>query len=344
MSEGTAITPLTPETPAEAAARWFALGRRSRDCIEDQQFRDWFEADPANRQAYDDVKRSWDISALAATDPTVVTMRTEALVARPARQRDFSRVWGALATAALVLVVVTGISVTYPGFIGKAGEVVAGREQIVLRTGIGERATATLEDGSTVVLNTNSILEINYSRLRRDVRLVAGQVLFKVAHNTARPFVVAAANREVVAVGTEFEVRLDGEKVRVALLQGRVRVEPIKSHGDPARDGNVAFMAPGQQLVASAAGLEMKPANVRELVSWQSGRVRFDNTRLADAVAEMNRYSRTRILVDDPAAADIRITGAFRTGQSYSFAQTVSEAFPVDTEQHGETIRLRSRS
>jgi transmembrane sensor len=270
-------------------------------------------------------------------------MRTDALMARPPKQRDYSRIWGALATAALLLVVFTGVSITHPGFIGIAGDMVAGRDQLVLRTGVGERATATLEDGSTVVLNTNSVLEINYSRLRRDVRLLAGQALFKVAHDTARPFVVAAANHEVVAVGTEFEVRLDGEKVRVALLQGRVRVEPIKARGS-GREGNVAFMTPGEQLVASSAGLELKPANVRELVSWESGRVRFDNTRLADAVAEMNRYSRTRILIDDPAAGDIMITGAFRTGQSYSFAQTVSEAFPVDVEQHGDVIRLHSRS
>jgi transmembrane sensor len=337
------MSPLAPETPAEAAARWFALRRRKSDCVEEQQFADWLEADPANRCAYEDVTRSWEISALAATDPTVVSMRTEALTARPPRQRDYSRLWGALATAALVLFVFVGFSVTNPGFIGSAGHSAANRDQIILRTGVGERATATLEDGSTVVLNTNSILQVNYSRLRRDVRLVAGQALFKVAHDTARPFIVAAANHEVVAVGTEFEVRLDGEKVRVALLQGRVRVEPIKARGAD-RDGNVAFLAPGEQLVASSAGLELKPANVRELVSWQSGRVRFDNMRLADAVAEMNRYSRTPIVLDDPAAGEIRITGAFRTGQSYSFAQTVSEAFPVEVEQHGDLIRLHSRS
>src|SRR5207244_12734060 len=146
-------------------------------------------------------------------------MRTDALRARPREQRDFSRLWGALATAALVLIAFTGISLTYPGFMGNTGDTVAGRDQITLRTGIGERATASLEDGSTVVLNTNSVLEINYSKLRRDVKLIAGQVLFKVAHDTARPFIVAAANHEVVAVGTEFEVRLDGEKMRVALLQ-----------------------------------------------------------------------------------------------------------------------------
>jgi transmembrane sensor len=103
-------------------------------------------------------------------------------------------------------------------------------------------------------------------------------------------------------------------------------------------------MAPGEQLVASNGGIVLNHANVQELVSWQSGRVRFDNERLADAVAEMNRYSRTRITIDDPAAAEIRITGAFRTGQSYSFAQTIGEAFPVAVEHSGDTIRLRSRS
>ncbi|HEX8938123.1 MAG TPA: FecR domain-containing protein [Sphingomicrobium sp.] len=344
MTQGAAITPLIPETPAEAASHWFALRRRKPDCIEEQQFAEWLEADPANRRAYDEVTRSWEISALAATDPTVVTMRTEALMVRPPKQRDFSRLWGALATAALMLIVFTGISLSYPGLIGSARDIAARRDQITLRTGIGERATATLDDGSTVVLNTNSTLEINYTRLRRDVRLLAGQVLFKVAHDAARPFVVAAANHEVVAVGTEFEVRLEGQNVRVALLQGRVRVAPITAGRRGPAAEEVAVMTPGEQLVASPAGMLVNRTDVGELVSWQSGRVRFDNIRLAEAVAEMNRYSRTRIVIDDPAAADIRITGAFRTGQSYSFAQTIGEAFPIEVEQNGDVIRLHSRS
>ena len=341
MSHDSAM-PRVPESPAEVAARWFALRRRKPDCIEEQQFAEWLEADPANRHAYDEVTRSWEIAALASADPTVVQMRTDALRTRPREQRDYSRLWGALATAALVLIAFTGISLTHPSFMGSPSDTAASRDHIVLRTGIGERATASLADGSTVVLNTNSILEINYSKLRRDVRLIAGQVLFKVAHDTARPFVVAAANHEVVAVGTEFEVRLDGGKMRVALLQGRVRVEPIAGQRDAA-DERAAVMAPGEQLVASTDGMIVNRANVEDLVSWESGRVRFDNRRLADAVAEMNRYSRTRITIDDPAAADIRITGAFRTGQSYSFAQTVGEAFPVEVQQSGDTIRLHSR-
>ncbi len=342
MSPDSAI-PLS-ESPAAAAARWFALRRRKPDCIEEKQFADWLEADPAHRWAYDEVARSWDVAAVAAADPTVAKMRTDALMVRPARERrDYSRLWGALATASLVLIAFTGVSMTQPDWLGRAGDAAPNHDRIVFRTSVGERATATLEDGSTVVLNTNSILEINYSKMRRDVRLIAGQALFKVAHDSERPFVVAAANHEVVAVGTEFEVRLDGEKVRVALLQGRVRVEPVAPRRGTVARESVTVMAPGQQLVASATGIVVNRADVEELVSWKSGRVRFDNMRLADAVAEMNRYSRTRILIDDSAAADIRITGAFRAGQSYTFAETIGEAFPVEVEHSGDTIRLRSR-
>ena len=343
MNNAPPILHLVAESPVEAAARWFALRRRRLDRAEEQKFAEWLEADPANRRAYDEVNRSWEVAAVAAADPAIAAMRSEALTARPREQRDYSRLWGALATAALVLIAFTGVSLTHPDFMRGADGIASSHDHLVLRTGVGERATASLEDGSTVVLNTNSVLEINYSRLRRDVRLVAGQVLFKVAHDTARPFVVAAANHAVVAVGTEFEVRLEGEKVRVALLQGRVRVESIAGHRGSAPDEAVAVMAPGEQLIASSAGVVINHANVQELVSWQSGRVRFDNARLADAVAEMNRYSTTKIVLDDPAAENIRITGAFRAGQSYLFAQTVGEAFPLNVEQSGDTIRLRSR-
>jgi transmembrane sensor len=326
----------------DGAARWFALRRRKPDFVEEQQFNEWLNADPANGEAYDQVSRSWEISGLAAADPTVLAMRNEALTERPRERGDHAKLWGALATAAMVVIAFTGVSLTNPGLIQGARDAAMQRDHFVLRTGVGERATATLEDGSTVTLNTGTTLEINFTRLRRDVRLVAGQALFKVAHDTARPFVVAAAAREVVAVGTEFEVRLDGEKVRVALLQGRVRVQPIQSRGAAADES--ATMIPGEQLVASSAGLELHHANVEELVSWQTGRIRFEDTRLADAVAEMNRYNHARIEIVDPSLADIRISGSFRTGESWTFAEAISEAFDFSAESTGDMIRLQRKN
>lgn len=335
----TSAAPL-PESPMDGAARWFALRRRKSDFVEQQQFNDWLDADPANRHAYEQVSRSWEMAALASADPTVQAMRNEALTTRPRERGDHAKLWGALATAALVVIAFTGISLSDPGLIQGARDAAMQRDHFVLRTGVGERATATLEDGSTVTLNTGTTLEINYTRLRRDIRLVTGQALFKVAHDTSRPFVVAAAMREVVAVGTEFEVRVDGEKVRVALLQGRVRVQRAQSRA--ANSDDSATMVPGEQLVASSAGLELHQADVQELVSWKVGRIRFDDSRLADAVAEMNRYNHTPIEID-PALAETRISGSFRTGESWTFAEAISEAFGLKAESTGNAIRLKRR-
>ena len=338
---GSTVVQLVPESPAAIAARWFALRRRKADGIEEQQFTDWLEADSANRRAYDEVTRSWEISALAAADPTVVAMRSEALMLRPKKQREYTPLWGALATAATVLLAVTGVYVTNPGFLHRTVEAAAD-DHMVFHTGIGQQATATLEDGTTVMLNTDSTLEVDYSALRRDVRLIGGQALFKVVHNAARPFIVTAGNRQVIDVGTEFEVQLQGQKVSVALLEGRVQVQPIATSTRDREPQPVAILAPGEQLIAGAQGdVVVKPADVQELVSWKSGRIQFDDTTLADAIAEMNRYNHTPIVLTDPSLSDIRISGSFRAGQSWPFAEAVGEAFSLKAEVSGDSIRLR---
>src|SRR5690606_5015875 len=77
-------------------------------------------------------------------------------------------------------------------------------------TKVGERLNVRLEDGSIVALNTATVLEVAYSPGRRDVRLVRGQALFEVARNHDRPFIVTAGDRRVTALGTAFDVRVDG--------------------------------------------------------------------------------------------------------------------------------------
>ena len=343
MSES-AVVQLPPESPAETAARWFALRRRKPDSLEEQQFADWLECDPANRRAYEEVTRSWEISALASADPTVVAMRSDALMLRPQKQREYAPLWGTLATAATVLLGLTGIYVTNPGLVHQAMRPGPSPDHMLLHTGVGQQATATLQDGTSVTLNTDSTLEVDYSALRRDVRLISGQALFKVVHNASRPFVVTAGNRQVIDVGTEFEVELQGQKVSVALLEGRVQVQPLATS---ARDREaptqpVAILAPGEQLIAGAEGdVTVKPADVEQLVSWKSGRIRFNDTPLSDAVAEMNRYNHTPIVLADPSLSDIRITGSFRAGQSWPFAEAVGEAFSLKAEVTGDSIRIR---
>src|SRR3979409_493935 len=92
-------------------------------------------------------------------------------------------------------------------------------------TGIGGHRIVPLVDGSRIELNTATILRTMISKKRRDVWLDRGEAFFEVAHIEASAFVVHAGPRMITVVGTQFSVRRDGDKVTVAVLKGRVRVE-----------------------------------------------------------------------------------------------------------------------
>jgi transmembrane sensor len=66
---------------------------------------------------------------------------------------------------------------------------------------------------------------------------------------------------------------------------------------------------------------------VDKATAWRLGQVDLANFQLADAAAEMNRYSNTKVVIEDPRTAAIRITGVFRAGDSASFANAIADTY-----------------
>src|SRR5262249_55156254 len=127
----------------------------------------------------------------------------------------------------------------------------------IFTTAVGERSTVALSDGSSVVLDTQSRIDVAYSPDQRRVRLTSGQAWFQVAHNAGWPFVVEAGDRRITALGTAFDVRLGNREnsVQVTLVEGKVAVEAIQSplarfirSAPPA-----SVLSPGDSLVVSGA-------------------------------------------------------------------------------------------
>lgn len=340
------------KSPADEAARWFSRRRQTLSAGEEAAFRQWLEADPAHRRAYDEITRAWELAGETATDPRICAMRSAALMIRPERQRRFpakaAAVAGVVALgAALGVSDVTDRLMSWP-------QVASTRSPQDYQTAVGERTTITLDDGSVVTLNTNSRMRVQYSKARRSVVLLAGQAFFQVEKDPERPFAVLAGNREIIALGTQFDVRFENQAVRVALLEGKVAVRPrntpTQEEGDkpeaPAASSvPAATLEPGEQLVTRTDGqTTIAQTDVQNLVSWREGRIRFDNTPLAAAVAEMNRYSRIPIVIEDPRIASIRVSGAFKTGQPASFVAAVTDLLPIVAQTSDERIALRGES
>lgn len=217
-------------------------------------------------------------------------------------------------------------------------------------TGVGEMLSLVLDDGTRLSLNTDTRLRVSFSSAQRSISVDRGEAVFEVASDTARPFVVRVSGSEVVALGTVFAVRLDPatpanyQTLDVTLLEGRVSVRSAARSG--ARDiapAQPLEMKQGQRVrlrktgeSARAVRQEVDQPSIDQLMAWQRSEAVFDGVPLADAVAEMNRYSRTPVaLSPEVAQSGRRISGRFRTGDSATFAQAVAAV-------HGLALRRQA--
>ena len=88
----------------------------------------------------------------------------------------------------------------------------------------------------------------------------------------------------------------------------------------------------------------MRATDGDKATSWRRGKLVFDSARLADAIAEVNRYSDTKIQLADPSLGNIRISGSFSTGRSDIFVEAVTTYFQIEVgESHDHAVVLRAR-
>jgi transmembrane sensor len=329
---------------AERAAAWQLHEAAGLTASEETALEDWLAASTDHRQAYSDVLWALDATQRHAASPELMAYRQAALPLGAQVRQGRWQVWAAMAASvALIGVGTQAIRQDWlPASLSNWHQDAAA----VYRTAVGERSVIDLPDGSIATLDTNSMLQLAYTDHERGIRLLKGQALFEVAKKQPRPFQVYANGQRITALGTLFNVRVDNDRVRVALVEGVVRVRS----GTTVANGGIAkevIMSPGEVVEARAASpLIARPVDAKSAVSWRAGVLVFDDTRLGDAVTEINRYTAQPVLLDDPKIGDLRISGVFKSSDPQRFAQIMSATFALDVEQtrSGTSIlKLRSK-
>jgi transmembrane sensor len=207
-------------------------------------------------------------------------------------------------------------------------------------TPVGGVASVPMQDGSTVTLNTDSEVRVAVTTRERRVELKQGEAFFEVTKDAARPFVVRAGNKRVIAVGTKFSVRREAENILVTVTEGEVRVETADGTAQAAPPTQLGA---GSSARAGASGVSVRKrplAEVEEDLSWRRGFVVFHEVRLAVAAAEFNRYNARQITIDDPEVGDIRIGGNFRATNLDAFIRLLEDDFPIRVQQQADRIVL----
>jgi transmembrane sensor len=293
-----AKSPHDRSAAAEAAA-WIAqLQRPDRDTELENAFRKWLRSDPAHAAAFEHATTVWNQL------PGVGALYRE-------RARRHTP-WRPLAIAASVALV-AGILVLLHVL---GGDVYA--------TAVGEQRLVKLEDGSWIALNTDTVVKTRRVPGWRYVVLERGEAIFDIAKDASRPFIVAARDERVRALGTSFAVRYDDANVSVTLLEGKVMVEPPRWPWSPGKITPVEMTAGQRWRSQDNAATRLTAAELEALTAWRHGELILNETSLRDAVAEMNRYGDRALVILTPATGTVPISGVFKTRESEQFALTVA--------------------
>lgn len=235
-------------------------------------------------------------------------------------------------------------------------------------TAIGEQKTIHLADGSSIILNTNTDLEVLFDAKVRLIRLNRGEAYFEVAKDQRRRFRVEAGDNAVVAVGTAFAVHRKVGEVDVAVSHGIVelqqnRVKQPKLAQENALDTAaidtgestalterawtpVAAMVVGQTArIAEASGEIVRDdiGAVDKILDWTDGSLVFNGEPLSEVVKSISRYSGYRFEIENDELNNLRIGGVFKVGDVNGLVEALQAGFGVKVQFVGEAEIKLSR-
>jgi transmembrane sensor len=303
---------LTSDVIVDAAQDWFLRVSGGGLSPADQRLFDrWHAADPRHRAAYEEVRRLW-----SQLDPLEAAFapRSQRNVARactppPPSRRSWFAGWrlavasAGAAMAGLMLFLLAPEAARLPT-----------RLMADHSTAVGEQRIVELPDGSAAYLNTDTAIDVMYSAGKRSVVLLRGEALFEVRKDARRPFDVLASDGKATAVGTVFVVRKEPGGAVVSVTEGLVRVtSPDESSSAPETS---MLVSAGESVSyrQGAAPHLLEPVDVEAATAWQRGAISIRDRSLAEALAEIGRYHRGRIVLIGDAARQGQVTARLSLG------------------------------
>lgn len=318
-----------------AAAVWHS---RLRSDAESESvwtdFTAWLEADAANRVAFDQVEALYSDLDLAVPSRQAIEHAAPAsnIVVLSGRRRFTPMRVGFAGLGALAasLAVFVGIRLT-----------VVSPDAVHYATKTGEMRTIALADGTTVEMNTASRLAVTFSERERHVTLDQGEVLFRVAKDGARPFLVTVGGRDVRDVGTVFNILRDHARTVVTVESGKVSV----SSGDAgARDMPVLLSAGDQLAAEDGAGDAVNHVDPSQATSWRQGYLTYKEAPLSVVISDLNRYFAGRIFLADKDAGVRRFSGVLKMDDEDAVLNRLSQLLPLVVDREGDgdvALRLK---
>lgn len=336
----------------EQACLW--VSRMDRGCSA-QEKRDmivWVNQSNSHREILMKMASLWDdlsvLNELSALFPL-----EKASKRANGRFRNFS-----LAASLLLMVLMGGSLMTDINFAPLLSFNIMATDKVELfSTKVGEQASFSMNDGTSIQLNTNSIVEVAYTSNQRHLRLIQGEAKFDVAKDTTRPFTVTAGEKSFTALGTIFNIQKNSDQdIELLVSEGKVLItksfEVIKSISDNIGALKLdelpgVLVKSGEKAVIDNSTLnpvkKVSLVQVQRDLAWQQGMLIFEGEPLAQALKEISRYSNTHFDIIDDKLAQLIIAGYFKADDIDGLLQSLSLNFNIYHQKTSTgSIRLSS--
>jgi len=319
------------EKTLHTAADWW-LRLRDHDGSDEtiEQWLTWTRADRSHMEAFE---RVTELGERLGTIDAFTRRQWIDEFAPPVVAR---RSWLPLAAAAAAVIALFGGYVAWSTF--NASVTTAS-----YTSAVAQNRTINLPDGSTVAMGGASMLTTRFTRGERRVELGAGEAFFQVAHNAKQPFIVTVGNVSIRDIGTAFDIRRSGQRVTIAVTEGRVQIFDGSGTADHDTHGPHMLEAVAGERVSydpDVSAMSISPVTPEQATAWRSDRLEFINEPLEVVIANVNRYSIHPVHIADADLEVLTFTGTIKTDAIDQWLGALPQVFPLRVSRGADQVIL----
>lgn len=257
----------------------------------------------------------------------------------PFRRRLVRKVCGYAAAAAAVVIAMT-VTVSY---VRNSTLNMLAEKMETVYVPSGKTMELTLEDGTRIWLNSGTKIEYPavFGRKSRNVRLLDGEVLFDVAKDEDKPFIVNTFASDIKVLGTKFDVIVDEttSTFSASLFRGAVSVSS-------RYDENESILLRPDQTVSMRNGhlVVSEMSDPVAAICWKDGLVNLADVPFEQLMKRFENIYDVKIVVDLQEMPVVRYSrGKVRVADGVDHAmEMLSKAsdFKWDHNRDTNTIRI----
>lgn len=230
---------------------------------------------------------------------------------------------------------------------------------------LGARSEIILPDGSHVWLNAGSKIKYlsAFNKTDRDIFL-EGEAYFKVAKNKKIPFIVRSGDLNIIAIGTEFNVKayIDEGIIETTLVEGKVAVKNSDAENP---NSQVVYLTPNQKAVYISKKLSVVSAlktfkdynpeitdpekglvyikpkvDTRPVISWKENRLIVQGEEMRSLAIKLERKYNVTILFATENLKDFRFTGTLEDETLTQVLDLIKLTAPIDYTLDGKNVKI----